>query len=215
MTKPIIRPDRLLLATSNSGKVAELRGLLATHGNEVVSPREIGLGLSVAETGSTFAENAIMKAEAYAQAAGIVAIADDSGLVVDALGGRPGIFSARFGGPGADDAVRMRLVLDELAAMSGSDRRARFVAVIALAVPGSAAVTFDGRVEGQIAAEPRGSNGFGYDPIFFYSPANATFGELSTRHKGLVSHRARAAARLLGYLRAGTVVEEATYTWPG
>lgn len=203
MANPIIRPDRLLLATSNSGKIAELRELLMPQGIQVVSPREIGLELVIAETGSTFAENAILKAEAYASAAGIATIADDSGLAVDALDGRPGIYSARFGGPGADDARRIELVLDELAATSESDdRHARFVAVVALATPGTDTVTMDGRVEGRIATEPLGRNGFGYDPIFFYPPARATFGELSTRQKGLVSHRARAVARLVGYLRA-------------
>ena len=215
MSDPIIRPARILLATSNAGKISELSDLLAPRGIEVVSPLDIGLTLSVDETGSTFAENAVLKAEAYSRAAGMVAVADDSGLAVDALDGRPGIYSARLGGPGADDTRRIELVLDELDRTDRSDRSARFIASVALAKPGTRAMTFEGRVEGSISPQPRGHNGFGYDPIFFYLPARATFAQLSAREKGLVSHRARATARLLGFLRGTLVVAGAPYTWPG
>ena len=188
----LARGDRLVLATHNQGKVREFEALLAPHGIILVPAASLGLP-EPEETGATFAENAAIKARAAARASGLPALADDSGLVVRGLGGAPGVHSARWAAPGRDFAPAMRRVIDGLAAGTG-DRRAAFVAVLCLAFPDGAESLYEGRVEGEIAPEPRGTGGFGYDPIFVPEGHDRTFGEMTPDEKRRLSHRARAFA---------------------
>jgi XTP/dITP diphosphohydrolase len=192
---------RVVIATHNPGKLVEMRDLLAPYGIEAVSADELKLP-EPEETGKTFAANARIKAQAAAQAAGLTAFADDSGLAVDALGGAPGIFSARWGGPEKDFRLAMNKVQTELVAIGAStpdQRRARFVAALCLAWPGGHVEEFEATVEGTLVWPPRGTRGFGYDPIFKPDGFAETFGEMSAEQKhGLppkgqgLSHRARA-----------------------
>ena len=183
---------QLLLATNNPGKVAEFRQLLEGCGWELVTPADIGLDLHVDETGQTYAENATIKAEAYAKASGLVTLADDSGLEVDALGGRPGLLSARYAGPDRTDEERVRALLEELAGVPDEQRTARFRAVIAIAEPAGRVELVEGTVEGRIARQARGENGFGYDPIFLLPERGMTTAELPPDEKNAVSHRGAA-----------------------
>jgi XTP/dITP diphosphohydrolase len=190
----------LLLATNNPGKVREFRRILEAAGLDVVTPGEAGIALEVDETGATYAENAALKARAFAEAGGCLALADDSGIEVDALGGRPGPLSARYGGEGLDDAGRVALLLRELEGVPPGRRTARYRAVVAVAEPGGEAHLFEGVQEGAIAESPRGSGGFGYDPIFLVDAAR-TAAELPPEEKDAISHRGkavRAAAAWLG-----------------
>ncbi|MGB2694661.1 MAG: XTP/dITP diphosphatase [Dehalococcoidia bacterium] len=184
---------KLLLATNNAGKVAELRELLEGCGWELVTPADVELSLDVDEVGQTYAENASIKAEAYAKASGLVALADDSGLEVDALDGRPGVLSARYGGPNRMDSERVETLLAELAGVPDERRNARFRAVIAIVEPGGRTELVEGSVEGRIAHEPRGASGFGYDPIFLLPERGVTMAELPSAEKNSVSHRGVAA----------------------
>ena len=184
---------KLLVATQNEGKLREYRCLLACLPLEVTWPAREGMALKVAETGRTMAENAILKARAYAAASGLLTWADDSGLEVDALGGEPGVHSARYGGPGASDEERCRLLLRCLQGVPPTERTARFRCVVALVKPDGSLHTAEGVCEGRIALEPRGEGGFGYDPIFYLPHLGRTMAELSLAEKNAVSHRARAA----------------------
>lgn len=195
----------LLIATHNQGKLREYRALLADLPLTVVNLDEAGIAFDVDETGTTFAENALLKARAYAQATGLLTWADDSGLEVDALDGAPGVYSARYAGPGASDEDRYRKLVRELAAMPAAPRTARFRCVVALVTPDGQAYTTDGTCEGEIIDEPRGSHGFGYDPVFFLPELDQTMAELPPEVKNRISHRGRASvaarellARLLG-----------------
>ncbi len=193
---------RLLVATNNPGKIAELRGLLATSGWEIVTPADLGLDLDVEETGATYEENARAKALAGMRASGLVTLADDSGLEIEAMGGEPGIHSARFLGPDAAYPERFAEIQRRLAGLPRSQRNARFVAVIAIADPRTGHVhTVLGEVRGLIADEPRGSGGFGYDPIFWLPQHTATMAELPEHEKAIISHRARAAALAVQVLK--------------
>jgi XTP/dITP diphosphohydrolase len=191
----------VVLATHNQHKVAELRRILDDHDLSVtlVSGRELDLP-DVEETGDTFAENALLKARACAEATGLPAIADDSGLVVDALGGDPGVRSARYAGRHGDDQANLRLVLERLG--SSSQRTARFVCVAALALPGGDHVTETGTMEGVITHEPRGDGGFGYDPIFVAAGQRRTNAELTPQRKDAISHRGAAFRALRPHLAA-------------
>ncbi len=194
---------RLLIATHNRGKVRELYELFA--GLEVVclSLDDAGITTEIEETGSTLEENARLKAAGYARLSGLLTLADDSGLEVDALDGRPGVLSARYGGkPGATDADRCQLVLDQLAGIPETERLARFRCVIALASPGGEVRVAAGACEGRIADTPRGSYGFGYDPIFFLPEYGVTMAELEPAVKNRISHRARAAQAIIPMLKA-------------
>jgi XTP/dITP diphosphohydrolase len=191
---------RLLVATANRGKVAEFRDLLSGCGVELVTPTELGIDVRVVEAGSTYRENAELKAAAYSKTAGIPALADDSGLEVDALGGAPGLHSARYAGDNARDADRVKLLLKNLEGVTQERRTARFRCVIALAVPGREAAFFEGTCEGIIVTTPRGNNGFGYDPVFFFPELGKTMAELPSEVKNRVSHRGKAAALACGYL---------------
>ncbi|MCH8995068.1 MAG: RdgB/HAM1 family non-canonical purine NTP pyrophosphatase [Chloroflexi bacterium] len=186
---------RLLLATNNPGKIAEFRQLLDGCGWEIVTPAELGLNLEIEESGQTYSENATIKAVGYAQASGLVALADDSGLEVDALGGRPGIMSARYAGPDRTDRERVQALLQELAGVPDEERSARFRAVIAVADSKGRVEQVDGTMEGRIAHEPRGENGFGYDPVFLLPERGLTTAELPPDEKHAISHRGVAARK--------------------
>jgi XTP/dITP diphosphohydrolase len=190
----------LLLATSNPGKALEIARLLGPIRLDTTTLAACGIDAPYDERGATYEENARGKARHYAALARLVAIADDSGLEVEALDGAPGARSARFGGPGQDDASRCRLLLEALDAVSGDRRQARFVAVAAIARPDGESRLFRGACEGRIARAPRGSNGFGYDPIFHFPPLRATFAELPEDRKDAVSHRGAAFRALAAFL---------------
>jgi len=186
---------RLLLATNNPGKAAEFRRLLEGCGWEMVTPGEIGVELAEEETGETYEENARAKALAGARASGLVTLADDSGIEIDAMGGEPGARSARFLGEEATYEERFAEIQRRLAGLPREQRGARFVCVIAVADPKTGAVrTAVGEVRGLIAEEARGEGGFGYDPIFWVPQHSATMAELPPYQKAIISHRARAAA---------------------
>lgn len=187
---------KLLIATFNEGKVHEYRALLHGLGLQLVSLVDIGIETVIEETGSTFRENALLKARGCAEMAGLWTLADDSGLEVDALDGAPGIYSSRYAGPGATDAANVGLLLERLAGVPPDRRAARFRCVIALVSPNGRAWTCEGTCEGTIAAAPRGTNGFGYDPVFYLPGRGKTMAELSTEEKNRISHRAEAAAHL-------------------
>ncbi len=193
---------RLLIASQNPGKLKEMRLLAEGLPVEIVGPAELGLNEAPDETGSTFLENAILKARHYSQASGLPTVADDSGLSVDALDGGPGLYSSRFGGEGASDADRNTLLLEKLRGLPPGRRGARFTSAVALVADDQVLFEAVETVEGRIADEPRGSNGFGYDPVFFYPAYGCTFGEVPREMKDRVSHRGKAFARLRGWLQA-------------
>ncbi len=184
---------KLLLATNNEGKVAEFRQLLDGCGWQLVTPSDLGVQLDVEETGQTYLENATLKALAFASTSGLTSLADDSGLEVDALDGRPGIFSARYAGVDLTDGERVAAMLEELASVSEDARTARFRCVIAIATASGEVRSVEGTVEGRIAAEPRGENGFGYDPVFELPERGFTVAQLPASEKHAVSHRGVAA----------------------
>jgi XTP/dITP diphosphohydrolase len=197
---------RLCIATTNRGKQREFVELLRDWPGEIVFPQDIDLDIEVEETGHSFAEIAAHKALAYARAAGMPALADDSGLQVDALDGAPGIYSARYAGPGADDEDRYRKLLAELGDTPIERRAARFCCAVAIAYPDGRVGVAEGTCEGTITLEPHGENGFGYDPIFYLPELGCTMAQLPAETKNRLSHRARAfqAARpLLEALLAG------------
>ncbi len=193
-------PSKLLLASQNRGKLAEMRVLVEGLPFRVLSPADLGILESPEETGSTFRENAALKALHYSRLAGVLTVADDSGLSVDALGGAPGLFSSRFGGEGASDLERNRLLLARLEGVPESDRGARFSCAVAVAREGAILFEAMESVEGQIARGLSGGEGFGYDPLFFYPPLGHTFGEIEREEKDKVSHRGKAFLRLRAFL---------------
>jgi len=185
---------KLLIATNNRHKIEEYRQIFADLPLDVTFPALEDLSLDPAETGATFAENAIIKASAFAEAGGLLTLADDSGLEVDALGGEPGVYSARYGDTAKDDhAGRYRLVLDKLRDVPDDTRTARFKCVIAIAAPDGRIDLAEGAVEGQIAHAPVGENGFGYDPVFYLPEFGQTMAQLDSATKNDISHRGRAA----------------------
>ena len=186
MEQPLV----LVIATRNAGKTDEIRALLEDFPIDIRNLDDFGPIPEVVEDGSTFEENAYKKASFTARVLGFPALADDSGLVVPALDGAPGVHSARWAGAAATDADRCRKLLQAMEAIN--DRRASFECVISIAVPGGPALTYESCCEGEITREPLGDNGFGYDPVFFYPPLGKTFAELSRDEKGKVSHRGRA-----------------------
>lgn len=192
---------KLLVATHNAGKVREYRQLLADLPLEVTYLDEEGVDFDVEETGESFTENAVQKATAYAEATGLWTWADDSGLEVDALDGAPGIRSSRYAGPGASDEDRYRKLLRELDGVPWEARTARFRCVVAITTPEGEVRSAPGRCEGIIGFEPRGSHGFGYDPVFFLPQFDRTMAELSPEVKNRISHRARAAQEAKKLLR--------------
>ena len=197
MSRRQLQPGRLVLATHNPGKVTELAELLAPHGLEVVSAGALGLA-EPEETGTTFIANAELKALAAAHASGLPAIADDSGLCVDALGGAPGLYSARWAGETRDFSIAMLRVRQEMPATAPDT--AHFICALSLAWPDGHTESVEGRVDGRIVWPPRGANGFGYDPMFLMDGKAQTYGEMPRAEKEADNHRARAFALLLQYL---------------
>jgi XTP/dITP diphosphohydrolase len=197
----------LLLASQNPGKLNEMRQLVEGLPLRVVGPRELGIEHSPEETGTTFIENATIKALYYAGRSGLLTVADDSGISVDALGGGPGLHSSRFGGEGSTDADRNRLLLEKLEGVPHEKRGARFTSAVVVARGETVLFQAQEEVHGFIAEELRGEAGFGYDPLFFYPPYGRTFGEVSRADKDRVSHRGKAFARLREFLSG--MVEEA------
>lgn len=197
---------KFILATHNPGKLREMADILSHLGVEVVSPADMGITVEVEETGATFAENAMLKAKAICAASGLPAIADDSGLCVDALNGGPGVYSARYGGEDLDDKGRYTLLLNSMRGQT--TRAAHFACAIACAFPGGKTLTAEGRCDGAIAFAPLGEGGFGYDPVFLVPEKGKTFGQLTAEEKSEISHRGRAlrdfSARLETYLKKAT-----------
>ena len=180
----------LVIATRNKGKTTEIRDLLEGFPITIKNLDDFGPIPEVEEDGETFDDNAYKKSSFTARVLGYPALADDSGLAVDALGGAPGVHSARYAGPEATDAMRCTKLLQALDGQT--NRKAAFHCVISIAVPSGPALTYEGRCDGTILTEPAGSNGFGYDPVFFYPPLKKTFAQLSLAEKGQVSHRGKA-----------------------
>lgn len=191
---------RLLVATRNRGKIREIKALLEGLVDEVLCAADLPELPDVDEDGATFAENAFKKARISCAASGIATLADDSGLVVAGLDGRPGVFSARFAGPAADDAANNQKLLEELALRPAADRTAAFVCSLAFVTPDGGEQLFEGRVGGRIIDHPRGEHGFGYDPLFLVNGCEQTMAELSLDHKNRISHRGQALQAFKEYL---------------
>lgn len=194
---------KLVLASKNKKKLTEMNDILSQLGIEVCSEAEAGVDIEVEETGTTFEENSLLKAKAVMEAAGLPAIADDSGLCVDCLNGAPGVYSARYGGEGLDDAARYRLLLNNMRGQM--TRAAKFVSVITCCFPNGDVLTARGECPGTIAFAPMGEGGFGYDPVFFLPKLKKTFAQLTPEEKNAISHRGKALesfqAKLEEYLK--------------
>lgn len=193
--------QRILVATHNRGKVAELSDILSDMAITWLTLEDAGITFDVEETGETLADNAILKATTYAQETGLLTLADDSGLEVDALDGRPGVYTARFGQPGFTPEQRYLYLLSQMSDVPWEARTARFRCVVALATPEGLLATAEGTCEGHITFEPAGTGGFGYDPVFFVSEKGMTMAELPAEEKHAISHRGRAMAQMAPLLR--------------
>lgn len=187
---------KIIIATQNKGKANEFEQMFAPRGYKVLTLLDFPELADIEETGATFEENAILKAEAISQELGKMVIADDSGLVVDALDGKPGVFSARYAGEKKNDEANIDKVLQEMTNVPNQERMARFYCALAIAIPDQKTVTVFGTCEGLILHERRGVNGFGYDPIFFSLDENRSMAELSPSEKNKISHRAKALKKL-------------------
>ena len=186
---------KIIFATGNEGKMREVRMILAETGYEILSMKEAGIDIDIVEDGKTFEENAMIKAKAIAatpEAAGAVVLADDSGLEIDALGGEPGIYSARYEGEDTPYEIKNRKLIDRLEGVPDEKRTARFVCAIAAAFPNGDVKTVRGTIEGRINYDPVGENGFGYDPIFYVPEFDCTTAQLSPEQKNEISHRGKA-----------------------
>ena len=190
---------RFVLASNNAKKLVEMREILGELGIEVLSQAEAGISTSPDETGVTFEENSVIKAAAACEASGLPALADDSGLVVDALGGQPGVYSARYGGEGLDDVQRYELLLKNMEGIE--NRAARFVSCIAAVFPNGDRITAEGTCEGSIMHAPAGNGGFGYDPVFFCDDMGKSMAELTHEEKNSISHRGNAMRKFAPILR--------------
>lgn len=191
---------KIIIATKNKGKAKDFETLFGPLGYDVLTLHDVADDMDIEETGTTFEENAVLKATALAERLQTIVIADDSGLEIDALDGRPGIYSARYAGEDKSDEANMDKVLQELAPINETERTARFVCAIAVASPSKKPFTVRGTCEGVIAKERRGENGFGYDPIFFVPSLNKMMAELSAEEKGAISHRGNAIKLLAANL---------------
>ena len=188
---------KLILASKNEKKLKEMQDILSQMGVEVCLESAVGVDVDVEETGTTFEENSLLKAKAVMEASGLPAIADDSGLCVDALGGAPGVYSARYGGPGLDDAGRYKLLLEN---MKGQPRAAKFVSVITCCFPNGDVLTARGECPGTIAFVPMGNDGFGYNPVFFVPEKKKTFAQMTLEERSSISHRGKAMREFYGKL---------------
>ena len=196
----------VVIATRNTGKMNEMRKMLFNTSFGGLSLDEVSVLEEVEETGTSFEENAMLKAETYGKLSGKLTIADDSGIEVDALGGAPGIYSARYGGDGKDDQDRNKLLLENVEGIPEHQLTARFRCVVALWNPiDNTIVTFDGKIEGKITRNVRGENGFGYDPLFFFPEKNKTLAELTLIEKERVSHRGEAMRKALAYMETNVL----------
>lgn len=193
-----VKPKTILISTRNSGKLREFGSILSSAYDKILSPADFADFPEIEETGLSFRENALIKAVAASEFLGTDSLADDSGLEVFALDGRPGIYSARYAGPGASDAENNEKLLAELEGKK--DRRARFVCCVALALADGTRKFFEGRCHGRILSRARGKGGFGYDPVFYVSEYGKTMAELPPEVKNAISHRAAACAKFLSYL---------------
>ena len=193
---------KIIFATGNEGKMKEIRMILSDLGYEIWSMKEIGLDMEIEENGTTFEENAIIKARAISERTGEIVLADDSGLEVDYLNGEPGIYSARFLGEDTPYDVKNRYIIDQLADAKGDERSARFVCAIACVFPNGDVKTTRGTIEGLIGYEQKGSNGFGYDPIFYIPEYDCTTAELSAEVKNEISHRGKALEAMKEIIQA-------------
>jgi XTP/dITP diphosphohydrolase len=196
----MITKPKLLLATTNKGKLKEFRSLLSGIPYEILTPADCGINAEVKEDGETYEQNALLKATSMAGLSCMLTMADDSGLEVDALGGEPGIKSARYAGENKTDADRIAFLLGKLKQAPDKRRNAQFRCVIALAVPNGKVELFSGSCQGIIAEKPRGTNGHGYDPIFYVPELKKTMAELTMAEKNRLSHRARAAEKVKAFL---------------
>lgn len=192
---------KIIIATSNEGKMKEFRKLLACENIEVLSMKEAGIDIDIEENGTTFEENASIKAKTVCAAANTICLADDSGLVIDYLGGEPGIYSARYLGHDTPYEEKNRIIIDRLKGVEEEKRTARFVCAVAAAFPNGTVMTVTDTMEGRIADEPAGCGGFGYDPIFFFPPKGITSAEMAPDEKNAVSHRGKALRRMIAFLR--------------
>ena len=184
---------KVVLASKNAHKLVEIRQITDKFGFDLILQSELGVDIDVEETGTTFEENSFLKAEAVMKATGLPAIADDSGICVDALNGEPGIYSARYGfDDSLDDRGRLELLLKNTAHVPDGQRQAKFVAVITFLAPDGTNIQARGEIHGELTRQPYGENGFGYDPIFYYPPMGKTTSEMSAEEKNQVSHRANA-----------------------
>lgn len=184
--------ERLIFATGNQDKMKEIRMILADSGYEILSMKEAGIEADIVEDGKTFEENAVIKAKAISKLAGCLVLADDSGLEVDAMNGAPGIYSARFEGVDTPYSIKNKIIMDKLEGLPEEERTARFVCAIAAAWPDGRIETRRGTIEGRIAHEPAGENGFGYDPIFYVPEYGKTTAQLDPDEKNKISHRGKA-----------------------
>lgn len=187
---------KLIFATGNPGKMKEIRMILGDLDYEILSMKEAGINIAIDENGTTFEENAIIKAKTIMEAAGCVTLADDSGLEVDALNKEPGVYSARYMGEDTSYDIKNQSILDRLSGVTGKDRSARFVCVIAAAFPDGRVITKRATIEGVIAEKPCGEGGFGYDPIFMVPKLGKTTAQLTPQEKNLISHRGKALAAI-------------------
>ena len=194
------QPDKLLLATHNLGKVGEFRHLLKDFSFVLVTPSELSISMVVDESGDTYEENASIKARAFSAASGLASLADDSGLEVDALDGAPGPRSARYAGPDASEGQNLALLLRNMAGVPWERRTARFVCVVAIAIPSGEVELCRASCEGIIGLEPSGASGFGYDPVFYLPQLGKTMAQLDMEGKNRISHRARAVRRAVSII---------------
>lgn len=192
---------KLVIATENQGKIKEIKELIKDFAIEILSLKDIGFQGTIVEDGDTFEENALKKARTIAQDCGKMTLADDSGLCIDALGGRPGVLSARYGGENRSDFDKCLLILEEMKDVPAGERSARFICALALVHPDGTERVFIGKCEGLITFQLAGSKGFGYDPIFFYPESGVTFAEMALQEKNRASHRGKALEQFADYLK--------------
>lgn len=187
---------KIVFATGNAGKMREIREILADMGMEIVSMKEMGIDIPIDENGATFEENAVIKAKAVAARCGEIVLADDSGLEIDYLNKEPGIYSARYMGEATSYSVKNANIIERLQGVPDEERTARFICAIAAVLPGGEVITAHGEIEGRIDYKEKGTNGFGYDPIFFVPEYGRTTAELSDSEKNSISHRGRALNKI-------------------
>lgn len=197
----------MIFATGNMGKMKEIKAILGDIGEEILSMKEAGIDMDIVEDGSTFEENAIIKAKAVMERTGQLALADDSGLEIDALNKEPGIYSARYMGEDTPYEIKNRNLIERMKGVKGKDRSARFVCVIAAAFPDGEIITTSGTIEGVIAEEPAGENGFGYDPIVYVPEYGMTTGQMDPDAKNAISHRGKALTAMKKILEERKIIK--------